>query len=123
MSARFASAVGGRSVSLSHVGSVFPVNAENLRRWRGWWRYILTDQAFVWAPGCFMGMALPALLSMQFAQNSPMFGRDVTYSQPLIVADGMLHTPQLGASGVAVIDCLPRGRLDGVAAKPDVDCR
>ena len=35
-----------------------------------WWRYILIDQVLVWAPGCFMGMALPALLSMQFAPHS-----------------------------------------------------
>ena len=62
-----ASAVGGTHVTLSHVGKVFPITAENLRRWRGWWRYILTDQICVWAPGCFMGMALPALMSIQFA--------------------------------------------------------
>lgn len=106
------SAVGGRKVSLSHIGSVFAINAENLRRWRGWWQYIITDQAFIWAPGCFMGMALPALLSMQFAKNSPMFGRDVTYSQPLIVADGMLHTQQLGAwAPLLSIACLVVGLM------------
>ncbi|MFN7628183.1 MAG: Nramp family divalent metal transporter, partial [Pirellula sp.] len=55
------SAVGGRSVTLSHVGKVFPITDGNLARWRGWWRYITTDQILVWAPGCFVGMALPAL--------------------------------------------------------------
>src|SRR5579885_822260 len=31
------SAVGGRSIELSHVGMVFPVNDESLGRWRRWY--------------------------------------------------------------------------------------
>jgi hypothetical protein len=91
-----ASAIGGRNVTLSHIGKVFVINDENLRKWKGWWRYIITDQFFIWAPGCFMGMALPALLSIEFAASSPMFGLDVPYSQPLISADGIRH-----ATGIA----------------------
>lgn len=106
------SAIGGRQVTLSHVGSVFPITEENLRRWKGWWQYIMTDQVLIWAPGCFMGMALPALLSMEFAQHSPMYGRDVPYSQSLIVADGMLHAPGLAGWGsVLSIVCLIVGLL------------
>lgn len=85
------SAVGGRNVTLSHVGKVFALTETNMQRWRGWWKYILTDQWLVWVPGCFMGMALPALMSMQFAKNSPMFGKKIAYSQPLIAADGIRH--------------------------------
>jgi hypothetical protein len=44
-----------------------------------------------------MGMALPALLSIEFAHQSPMYGRDVPYSQPLIAADGVLHAESLGS--------------------------
>lgn len=91
------SAVGGRNVTLSHTGKVFAINDENLRRWRGWWRYILTDQVLIWGPGCFMGMALPALLSIEFAHQSPMYGRDLPYAQPLIAADGVLHAESLGS--------------------------
>lgn len=91
------SAVGGHHITLSHIGAVFELTTENLKRWRGWWRYILTDQLLVWVPGCFMGMALPALLSMEFAKHSPMFGKDIIYSQPLIVSDGMAHCPDLGS--------------------------
>lgn len=91
------SAVGGHNISLSHIGAVFELTTENLRRWKGWWRYILTDQLLVWAPGCFMGMALPALLSMEFAKHSPMYGKEIVYSQPLIVADGLAHAPNLGS--------------------------
>ena len=85
------SAVGGRSVTLSHVGKVFELTTDNLRRWRGWWRYVLTDQLLVWAPGCFMGMALPALLSMQFAQYSTISYEQAGMAQALITADGLRH--------------------------------
>lgn len=93
------SAIGGRSVSLSHVGKVFKLTKDNMRRWRGWWKYVLTDQILVWGPGCFMGMALPALLSMQFAQYSTITEAQSQVAQSLITADGMRHagfSPLLG---------------------------
>jgi len=67
-----------------------------LNRWRGWWRYLLVDQLLVWAPGCFMGMALPALLSLQFAQHSELFVQTdrMEWAQAVITADGILHAPQ-----------------------------
>jgi len=85
------SAVGGGSVKLSHVGKIFELTADNLRRWRGWWRYVLTDQVLVWAPGCFMGMALPALISMQFAQYSTITPEQTSVAQAVVTADGMVH--------------------------------
>ena len=91
-----ASAVGGHEIRLSHTGQVFEVNKQSLQSWRGWWKYILADQWLVWVPGCFMGMALPALMSIEFAKNSPMYGKNLEYSQPLIAADGLLHTESLG---------------------------
>ncbi len=91
------SAIGGRKVTLSHLGMVFAVDQGSMQRWRGWWKYILTDQLLVWVPGCFMGMALPALLSIEFARHSPMFGQDgLEYAQPLIAADGLRHAPGFG---------------------------
>ncbi|MBX3443460.1 MAG: Nramp family divalent metal transporter [Planctomyces sp.] len=83
------SAVGGHAVALSHVGKVFDLTPENLRRWKGWWRYVITDQVFIWAPGCFMGMALPALISMQFSQYSTITGEQASVAQALITADGI----------------------------------
>ena len=93
------SAAGGKNITLSHVGKVFPLGEENLRRWSGWWRYIMTDQFFVWAPGCFMGMALPALLSIQFAPFSELRsgGVKTEWAQALITADGLRHSPAFGA--------------------------
>ena len=89
------SAVGGRYIALSHLGSVFPLTTDNLRRWRGWWRYVLTDQFLIWAPGCFVGMALPALLSLQFARYSTVqSSANLKWAQALITADGLRHVPQ-----------------------------
>jgi hypothetical protein len=92
------SVVGGRGVTLSHIGKVFAINDENLRRWRGWWRYILTDQLLVWGPGCFMGMALPGLISIEFSQYSEFFTdtEGLDWAQALITADGLKNAPNLG---------------------------
>ena len=110
---------------LSHLGKVFDVDAENLRRWRGWWRYILTDQVFVWAPGCFMGMALPALLSLRVRAvlaRSP--ATELEWAQALITADGIRHAPQFSAAAAqAALDRDRARRPDGDAAQPDVDRR
>jgi hypothetical protein len=86
------SAVGGRSVTLSHVGKVFPITSDSLERWRGWWKYIVTDQVFVWAPGCFVGMALPALLSLQFTPNSTITESQMSVAQSIVMADGIRHS-------------------------------
>ncbi|MEX0792168.1 MAG: Nramp family divalent metal transporter, partial [Pirellulaceae bacterium] len=90
-----ASAIGGKKVSLSHVGKVFPITPENMRRWHGWWRYILTDQLLVWMPGCFMGMALPALLSIGFSQYSTLHDSELSWAQAVITADGFRNAPPL----------------------------
>jgi len=88
------SAVGGHRVSLSHVGKVFPVNAVTLSRWSKWWRYLLLDQLVVWGPGCFMGMALPALLSLEFTPYSTLTGAKLEWAQSLITADGVRLAPR-----------------------------
>lgn len=89
------SAVGGKHITLSHLGKAFPITPANLERWRGWWRYILVDQLVIWAPGCFIGMALPALISMQFAPHSEIFRQpqEFEWAQPVIAADGLRHAP------------------------------
>lgn len=92
------SAVGGRHVTLSHIGKTFSITTENLRRWQDWWRYILVDQVYVWAPGCFMGMALPALLSLEFAPHSALIGAKLDWAQSLITADGIRHAPQFSVA-------------------------
>jgi hypothetical protein len=53
------SAIGGRSIELSHNGMAFPRTPANLERWRGWFRHIARDQLVVWMGCCFIGLALP----------------------------------------------------------------
>ena len=90
------SAIGGKKITLSHLGKVFPLTEENLQRWKGWWRYILRDQLVIWVPGCFAGMALPALLSLEFARFSPLYEDTSTldWAQAVITADGIRNAPQ-----------------------------
>ena len=57
------SAVGGKKVNISPVGTVFPTTTENMGKWRAWWKYVLCDQVALWAVGCFVGMFLNCILA------------------------------------------------------------
>ena len=63
------SVIGGHNIELSHVGMVFEPTPENLPRWRRWYEHVLRDQLVVWMPACFLGMALPSMLSVQFLRR------------------------------------------------------
>jgi hypothetical protein len=58
------SILGGRSISLSHVGKVFHVTGDSLARWRGWMRHVQREQLALWMPACILGLALPSILSI-----------------------------------------------------------
>lgn len=81
------SAVGGHTISLSHVGEVFRVTRESFARWRGWLRHILRDQVAIWMFCCFVGMGLPCMLSIEFIRNAPVEGNRVA----AMTADGIAH--------------------------------
>jgi hypothetical protein len=63
------SAVGGRTIQLSHSGKIFDITPTSLARWKGWLRHIRRDQCILWAPACLIGMALPSMLSYEFIRN------------------------------------------------------
>jgi hypothetical protein len=65
------SAIGGRSISLSHVGMVFPITPTTLKHWKGWFRHIVRDQVAVWMLCSVVGLALPCMLSLEFLRNTP----------------------------------------------------
>ena len=69
------SIVGGRKVKLAHTGKVFPVNDEMMRRWKGWLRVIYRDQWAIWCVGCILGVAIPALVSMEFLRPEYLAGK------------------------------------------------
>ena len=60
------SIVGGHAIELSHVGMVFRVSRESLERWSRWVHHVQREQIYLWMPACFLGLALPSMLSVQF---------------------------------------------------------
>ena len=78
------SAIGGRMITLSHVGRVFQITEESRRRWRGWIRHVLRDQG-IWTVCSLLGMALPCMMSLEFIRNAPLSGTRVA----AMSADGM----------------------------------
>jgi len=80
------SVIGGHKLALSHVGTVFTVNAESLPRWRGWVRHVVRDQVVVWMPACFLGLALPSMLSIEFL---PVGARGENWTVAGMTADGV----------------------------------
>jgi len=94
------SAVGGTKVSLSHVGKVFPLTEGNRTRWRGWMRHIFRDQIAIWMVCCFIGMALPCMMSIEFIRNAPVSGDRVA----AMTAEGMDYRyPGLGLWSLTLI--------------------
>jgi hypothetical protein len=67
------SAIGGRTIALSHIGCAFKPTGANLERWHGWMRHILRDQ-WVWIAASILGMALPCMMSLEFIRNVPVTG-------------------------------------------------
>src|SRR5262249_33244397 len=78
------SAVGGREITLSHVGMVFDVNESSFVRWKGWMRHIIRDQFAIWLFCSVVGMALPCMMSLEFIRNAPVSGNRVA----AMTADG-----------------------------------
>jgi len=63
------SMIGGGGITLSHTGMVFQVDGQSLPRWKRWYRHVARDQMLAWVPACFIGVALPSMLSVQFLQR------------------------------------------------------
>ncbi len=76
------SVVGGHSVKLSHVGMVFPINPDSVKRFAGWYRHIFRDQFFLFGIASFIGLAMPSMLSVQFmprgSQTDPWLAAGMT---------------------------------------------
>ena len=56
----------GRNLQLSHVGTVFEPDEHALPQWRGWVRHVTREQLAIWMTGALVGVALPAMLSVEF---------------------------------------------------------
>ena len=60
------SVIGGQDIQLSHEGTVFIPDEQSMPRWKRWYRHVMRDQLVIWMPACFLGLALPSMLSVQF---------------------------------------------------------
>jgi len=80
------SAIGGRTIGLSHIGCAFLPKGDNLARWRGWMRHILRDQG-IWVFASIMGMALPCMMSLEFIRNATVTGDRVAAMTAEGIAD------------------------------------
>ena len=87
------SAIGGRTIGLSHIGCAFIPQGANLARWRGWMRYIFRDQ-WIWIAASILGMALPCMMSLEFIRNVPVTGDRVAAMTAEGIAD---RYPGLGS--------------------------
>lgn len=122
--------VGGRKVELAATGKVFEPNLENLAKFREWWKYLRFDQGWVFALGCFLGMGLPAMMTVEFiAPGTKIEGMAVAVRQAegISAAFGGLGTTLgyllwwgtlltgfwiLYSTQLAVLDALPRTVTD-----------
>jgi hypothetical protein len=86
------SAIGGRTIGLSHTGCIFPLDMENVSRWRRWMKHSRRDQA-IWVLASILGMALPCMMSLEFIRNATVSGDRVA----AMTAEGIaLRYPGLG---------------------------
>jgi hypothetical protein len=81
------SIVGGHQLKLSHQGKIFRVTIESLKRWKDWLRHVQRDQLAVWMPACFVGLALPSMLSVQFLPRGEKLGSN--WLAASMTADGV----------------------------------
>ena len=59
------SALSGKEIPLSKIGSIFdPEKGNNMSNWKTWWKYLWVDQGLVWGGGCIVGMYLCVLLAV-----------------------------------------------------------
>jgi len=83
------SVVGGHAIELSHVGMVFPVNGETLPRWYNWVKHVAREQWCVWMPACFIGLALPSMLSKVFLPENTVLSDKEKYMAAAMTAGGV----------------------------------
>ncbi len=117
------SIIGGQQVTLSHLGKVFRITPENLERFREWWKYNRFEQYCIWVIGCFIGMALPAMLTIAFvpagqsmsnwsaaafqAEGLAEKGGQILWYLTLLCGFWVLFSTQLGG-----VDAVPRRYTD-----------
>jgi len=107
----------GRGVEVSPHGNVFPVDAGSLRAWRGWWRFLNVDQWGIFALGSIGGMALTAVLTLEYVPaGSAVGGWAVANLQAAAIErlHGRLHGVLAMLCGLWVLFSTQLGIVDGL---------
>jgi hypothetical protein len=79
--------IGGKSVHVSSCGRVAMPTAENISRWKGWWKLLNIDQWGVFYFGAMAGMFLPGILYVAVlpaGQSLPSWGIAASSASGLI---------------------------------------
>ena len=105
------SVVGGLEISLSHQGMVFNPDAPGaMPRWRRWFRHVMRDQLVVWMPACFIGIALPSMLSVEFLDRGTVVPDK--WVAATMTADGVAEA----VAGLEIQDNLSQLNADEIAS-------
>jgi hypothetical protein len=110
-------AIGGSKVALAHNGFIFPGNAENISRWRGWWRIISADQWGVFFVGAVLGMILPAMIYVTFlprGTNIQGLGISAALAQAIAGTSGPLLGGAIAFLGAWVLFKTQLDQLEGM---------
>lgn len=108
-----AGAVGGERSKLADTGFIFTRDAQNDRRWRGWWRIVRVDQWGIFFVGALLGMVLPALLYVNFVAS----GTDI---KGLAISAVLANT--IGAAAAPWIGTLVAVLGAWILFKTQLDC-
>lgn len=121
----FIPAAGATGVKLAPHGNTFDVTPASLVSWRGWWKHVYVDQWLVFGLGSLAGMALTALITLEYvAPGTRMGGWAIANLQAEAIA--AVHGPVfwtltvlcgfwvLFSTQLGVVDGLPRAITDVV---------
>jgi hypothetical protein len=113
----------GEKLTLRSHGNVFAVTPTAMGRWRTWWKYANVDQWMIFQIGSIAGMALTALLTLQYVPSGTRMDGwavasvqadairvvhgNVLYYITLVCGFVFLFSTQLG-----IVDGLPRATTD-----------
>lgn len=111
------SIVGGQAIELSHTGMVFPINDESLKRWKQWINHVSREQFWIWMPACFIGLALPSMLSVQFLPVEKPLKISENFLAAAMTANGVAETVAGKVEVSGDVDSNDRNMLLGVNAK------
>lgn len=89
---RIVSPITGSEEAGSNIGHFFPMNAENMRRWRGWWSVTNREQFLT-----FFLFTIATILIMSVLAYATVFGQDVGEGFDFIQAEGQALGDRVGS--------------------------